>query len=297
MLEPLECWIVGIATQHRHQNRQAQPERMKPTKPRQHAKQGNKHSPDDTEKTHTRKHTQRSKQEQEPRPTKSPNRKSLPERQKTVTHATPTTNRVAPQAKITRKWRDIPMAEEPSRGSPELPGSPAAGNGILSTSTERNRSHARAKPTATKRVAPKEHYTCTEKDVRKGLPAGNKTRYIQSHTQATKQGYATQSEAKPKTPDSHPGRKAGLNHSLNHQSQAVSCEKLLCLQADDCSAGLASLGPLSSWGHFGSLVLPCSGPTRPCVGKARTSRRKPLAAPRCEALRPHRFGPACPNLY
>jgi DNA-nicking Smr family endonuclease len=35
---------------------------------------------------------------------------------------------------------------------------------------------------------------------------------VQSHTQATKQGYSTQSEDEPKTPNPHTGRLAGLNH-------------------------------------------------------------------------------------
>jgi hypothetical protein len=46
-------------------------------------------------------------------------------------------------------------------------------------------------------------------------------------------------------------------------------------------AGLASLGPPSSWGRFGSLALPFAGATRPCVGRARTSRRVPPARLRC----------------
>jgi hypothetical protein len=46
-------------------------------------------------------------------------------------------------------------------------------------------------------------------------------------------------------------------------------------------AGLASLGPPSSRGRFGGLALPFAGATRPCVGRARTSRRVPPAGLRC----------------
>jgi hypothetical protein len=56
-------------------------------------------------------------------------------------------------------------------------------------------------------------------------------------------------------------------------------------------AGLASLGPLSSRGRSGSLKLPSNafsaafaGATCPCVSRARTSRRVPLATPRCVVL-------------
>jgi hypothetical protein len=38
---------------------------------------------------------------------------------------------------------------------------------------------------------------------------------------------------------------------------------------------------LYSRGRSGSLALPFAGATRPCVGRARTSRRVPLAGPRC----------------
>jgi hypothetical protein len=46
-------------------------------------------------------------------------------------------------------------------------------------------------------------------------------------------------------------------------------------------AGLGSLGSPSSRGRTGSLALPFAGATRPCVVRARTSRRVPLAGPRC----------------
>jgi hypothetical protein len=151
-----------------HQNGQAQPERTKPTKPRQKAIQGNKRSPEDTEKTHTdiRKHTKRKKQEQDTRPTKAPNRTShtaptneLAGTTETVDHANPTTNRAAPKVKITSTRRDIPMAEEPRRGGSDRPGSPATGTSIPSPSARRNTSHAHAKPTATNKMAP--IVTCT----------------------------------------------------------------------------------------------------------------------------------------
>jgi hypothetical protein len=45
--------------------------------------------------------------------------------------------------------------------------------------------------------------------------------------------------------------------------------------------GLASLGPPSSRGRLGSLALPFAGATRPCVARARTSRRVPPAGLRC----------------
>jgi hypothetical protein len=49
-----------------------------------------------------------------------------------------------------------------------------------------------------------------------------------------------------------------------------------------CSlADLASLGPPSSRGSSGSSSLPLAGATRPCVGRARTSRCEPQAGPRC----------------
>jgi hypothetical protein len=50
------------------------------------------------------------------------------------------------------------------------------------------------------------------------------------------------------------------------------------------SAGWRVLAPLrlpSSRGRSGSLALPFAWATRPCVGRARTSRRIPLAGPRC----------------
>jgi hypothetical protein len=46
-------------------------------------------------------------------------------------------------------------------------------------------------------------------------------------------------------------------------------------------AGLASRGPPSSRGCFGSLALPFAGATRPCAGRARTSRRVRLAGLQC----------------
>jgi hypothetical protein len=45
-------------------------------------------------------------------------------------------------------------------------------------------------------------------------------------------------------------------------------------------AGLAFLGPPSSRGRSGSIALPFAGATRPCVGRARASRRVLLARPR-----------------
>jgi hypothetical protein len=40
----------------------------------------------------------------------------------------------------------------------------------------------------------------------------------------------------------------------------------------------------NSRGRSGSLALPCAGATRPCVGRARASRREPPAGPRCAVL-------------
>jgi hypothetical protein len=40
----------------------------------------------------------------------------------------------------------------------------------------------------------------------------------------------------------------------------------------------------SSWGRSGSSTLPLAGAMCPFVGRARTSRRGPLAEPRCEDL-------------
>jgi hypothetical protein len=65
-------------------------------------------------------------------------------------------------------------------------------------------------------------------------------------------------------------------------------------------AGLASRGPPSSRGRFGSLALPFAWATRPCVGRARTSRRVPPAGLRCAVspsprlrLLKHVLRPAC----
>jgi hypothetical protein len=44
------------------------------------------------------------------------------------------------------------------------------------------------------------------------LCTGNAPRWMQPQTHATKQSHASQSKAEPKTPNSHTGRKAGLNH-------------------------------------------------------------------------------------
>jgi hypothetical protein len=52
--------------------------------------------------------------------------------------------------------------------------------------------------------------------------------------------------------------------------------------------------PMYSRGRFGSLALPFAGATRPCAGRACTSRRVPLAGLRCAVspgLRPRLFGP------
>jgi hypothetical protein len=60
-------------------------------------------------------------------------------------------------------------------------------------------------------------------------------------------------------------------------------------------AGLASLGPPSSQGRPGSSALPFAGATRPCVGRARTSRRVPLAGLRCAVSPGPRLGLFAPG--
>jgi hypothetical protein len=46
----------------------------------------------------------------------------------------------------------------------------------------------------------------------KKRPASRKQSWVQSHKHDTQQGYATQSEAKPDTPNPHTGREIGLNN-------------------------------------------------------------------------------------
>jgi hypothetical protein len=65
-------------------------------------------------------------------------------------------------------------------------------------------------------------------------------------------------------------------------------------------SGLASLGLPSSPGRYGSSVLPFAGATRPCVGRARTSRCGPQAGPQCAGLpgpRPRWFRPVMSPVY
>jgi hypothetical protein len=51
---------------------------------------------------------------------------------------------------------------------------------------------------------------------RKKRPASRKQSYVQSHKHATQQGYETQSEAEPDTPNPHTGRETGLKNHLLH---------------------------------------------------------------------------------
>jgi hypothetical protein len=51
---------------------------------------------------------------------------------------------------------------------------------------------------------------------------------VQSHKHATQQGYATQSEAEPDTPNPHTGRETGLNNRVLFRWTAVFCGYLCC---------------------------------------------------------------------
>jgi hypothetical protein len=54
-----------------------------------------------------------------------------------------------------------------------------------------------------------------DRERRKRRPARWKQNQVQSHTRGTKQGYATQSKAEPKTSNPNTGRKAGQNPHLD----------------------------------------------------------------------------------
>jgi hypothetical protein len=66
------------------------------------------------------------------------------------------------------------------------------------------------------------------------MPSSRKQNGVQSHIYATKQGYATQSEAKPKTPNPHTGLLLGQSSQLLNQQQ--NCV-LLATVAIACTPG------------------------------------------------------------